>query len=160
MKAAEARKRCGARTRTGTTCKRWAVPGRGRCKLHGGDAVEAGPQHHLYKHGLFSRYWPEERRAVAGAVARGEIDSLAAAREVLSLAQQRMAIAMDAVEAGRVEPTAKEITAIQTELRLAARGLLEAEVAEPDEETENQKTISVVWNIADSAAKTSGPATK
>lgn len=34
--------RCGARTRAGTTCMRWPVAGRKRCRLHGG--CSAGPQ--------------------------------------------------------------------------------------------------------------------
>lgn len=33
---------CGAKTRAGTPCKRWALPGRNRCGLHGGKST--GPK--------------------------------------------------------------------------------------------------------------------
>lgn len=46
-------RRCGAKTRAGTPCKRWAAHGRTRCKLHGG-ASYRGIAHPNYQHGYYS----------------------------------------------------------------------------------------------------------
>lgn len=46
---------CGAKTRSGSPCKRPPVPGRKRCKLHGGNTPVAGPTHPTYKHGRYSK---------------------------------------------------------------------------------------------------------
>ena len=54
------RKRCGAKTRSGNTCKNWAMPN-GRCRMHGGKST--GPpkgNQNSKKHGFFSKYIPEE----------------------------------------------------------------------------------------------------
>lgn len=60
---------CGAKTRAGTLCKNYAMPN-GRCRMHGGKST--GPKDkkkqaksqqnnkNAEKHGLFSRYLPEE----------------------------------------------------------------------------------------------------
>src|SRR5690625_3669225 len=54
------RKRCGAKTRSGNTCKNWAMPN-GRCRMHGGKST--GPpkkNSNARTHGLFAKYLPEE----------------------------------------------------------------------------------------------------
>src|SRR5690625_3986080 len=54
------RKRCGAKTRSGNTCKNWAMPN-GRCRMHGGKST--GPpkgNQNSKKHGFFSKYIPQE----------------------------------------------------------------------------------------------------
>src|SRR5205085_9000373 len=62
------RKLCGARTRRGTACRRWACPN-GRCANHGGKS-RAWFAHSRYKHG-HSKYgierikWLEQRQAIA-----------------------------------------------------------------------------------------------
>jgi hypothetical protein len=56
--------RCGARTRSGTSCRSPAVKGRRRCRMHGGTAgsgARAGNQNAL-KHGRYSRELLEFRR--------------------------------------------------------------------------------------------------
>lgn len=42
QRSGPARKRCGARTRTGTPCNGKAIPGKLRCKFHGG--LSTGPR--------------------------------------------------------------------------------------------------------------------
>lgn len=58
--AVKNRKRCGAKTRNGGTCKNWAMPN-GRCRMHGGKSTGApkGNQNSK-KHGFFSKYIPKE----------------------------------------------------------------------------------------------------
>lgn len=67
---------CGAKTRSGDPCKRHAVPGSKRCKLHGGNSkgAEKGNRRAAKPGGLYSAYLtPEERRA-ADAMALGSVD--------------------------------------------------------------------------------------
>lgn len=52
---------CGAKTRTGGTCKRACVVGRNRCKLHGG-ATLRGAAHGNFKHGFYSKAMPSRLR--------------------------------------------------------------------------------------------------
>jgi hypothetical protein len=49
---------CGAKTRSGTPCKR-APRYNGRCNLHGGKSL-AWFAHPNFKHGLYSKYVPRE----------------------------------------------------------------------------------------------------
>lgn len=62
---------CGAKTRSGTPCKRpsgWGTnhPGKGKCKLHGGSST--GPKDksklnkniNAKKHGLYAKYFPKD----------------------------------------------------------------------------------------------------
>lgn len=49
---------CGAKTRSGGTCKRAALPN-GRCKFHGGASL-AGPAHPNWKGGRHSKYLPKD----------------------------------------------------------------------------------------------------
>jgi|SRR5690625_676142 len=56
--------RCGAKTRSGTSCKNYAMPN-GRCRLHGGKSTGAPPEKmkknsNARTHGLFAKYMPEE----------------------------------------------------------------------------------------------------
>ncbi len=44
---------CGAKTRGGGTCKKPPVPGKKRCRLHGG-ATPSGPDSANYKHGRYA----------------------------------------------------------------------------------------------------------
>src|SRR5690625_653287 len=58
------RKRCGAKTRSGKTCRNWAMPN-GRCRMHGGKSTGAPPEkikgkQNAIKHGLFAKYLPKE----------------------------------------------------------------------------------------------------
>lgn len=53
---------CGAKTRTGGSCRQPAMKN-GRCRLHGGKS-KSGKEHGRYKHGLRSRETIEKRREV------------------------------------------------------------------------------------------------
>src|SRR5690625_3346389 len=62
--AVKNRKRCGAKTRSGKSCKNWAMPN-GRCRMHGGKSTRAPPEKmkknsNARTHGLFAKYLPEE----------------------------------------------------------------------------------------------------
>lgn len=53
-----ARKRCNAKCRSGNLCRNFAVPGRDRCKRHGGKTPLAGPEHPKFKSGKTSKILP------------------------------------------------------------------------------------------------------
>src|SRR5690625_3554036 len=62
--AVKNRKRCGAKTRSGKSCKNWAMPN-GRCRMHGGKSTGAPPEKmkknsNARTHGLFAKYLPKE----------------------------------------------------------------------------------------------------
>ena len=61
-----ASRRCGARTRSGCTCRAPAVAGKTRCRMHGGAAGSGAPRanRNARKHGLFTRDAIAERRAI------------------------------------------------------------------------------------------------
>jgi len=56
--------RCGARTRSGLTCKAPAVKGKLRCRMHGGAEGSGAPKgnKNALKHGLYTREALDERR--------------------------------------------------------------------------------------------------
>jgi hypothetical protein len=49
---------CGRKTKSGQPCKRACVPGRPRCKLHGGNNA-VGPANGRWKGGRYSKYLPK-----------------------------------------------------------------------------------------------------
>jgi hypothetical protein len=58
--------RCGAKTRTGGSCRSPAVSGKKRCRMHGGAPGSGAPKNNrnALKHGLFTRDAIEERKQV------------------------------------------------------------------------------------------------
>ena len=56
--------RCGARTRAGTQCRRPAISGRNRCRLHGGLSPGAprGPENGNFRNGDWTAEAIEERK--------------------------------------------------------------------------------------------------
>ncbi|SHG14614.1 HGGxSTG domain-containing protein [Bradyrhizobium erythrophlei] len=58
--------RCGARTRSGGTCRSPAVHGRKRCRMHGGAPGSGAPKANrsARKHGLFTKDAIAERRRI------------------------------------------------------------------------------------------------
>lgn len=56
--------RCGAKTRTGTSCRSPAVKGKKRCRMHGGAEGSGAPKgnQNALKHGLYTREAISERR--------------------------------------------------------------------------------------------------
>jgi uncharacterized protein YjcR len=58
--------RCGAKTRSGGSCRSPAVSGRKRCRMHGGARGSGAPKanRNARKHGLFTRDAIAERRRI------------------------------------------------------------------------------------------------
>lgn len=58
--------RCGAKTRSGKTCRSPAVTGKKRCRMHGGAEGSGAPtgNQNAFKHGFYSKAAIEERRAM------------------------------------------------------------------------------------------------
>jgi hypothetical protein len=59
--------RCGARTRTGNSCRSPVVHGKRRCRMHGGaprSGALSGKRHGRYRHGAYTREWLELNKAL------------------------------------------------------------------------------------------------
>jgi hypothetical protein len=58
--------RCGAATRSGTTCRAPAVQGKARCRMHGGARRSGAPRgnQNARTHGAFTQDGIAERRAI------------------------------------------------------------------------------------------------
>jgi hypothetical protein len=59
-------RRCGAKTRSGGSCRSPAVRGKKRCRMHGGTQGSGAPaaNQNARKHGLFTRDAIAERRQI------------------------------------------------------------------------------------------------
>jgi hypothetical protein len=55
--------KCNAKTRSNTPCKRFPVPSRTRCRLHGGLSL-SGKKHWNYKHGKYTKLAREKVKTV------------------------------------------------------------------------------------------------
>ena len=55
--------RCGAKTRSGPSCRAPAVSGKGRCRMHGGAKGSGAPKENqnAFKHGTFTKAAFQER---------------------------------------------------------------------------------------------------
>lgn len=68
---------CGAKTRgSGEPCKRHAVPGSKRCKLHGGKSTGApkGNKHSAKPGSIYSKYLTDEENKALGQIELGRVD--------------------------------------------------------------------------------------
>lgn len=67
---------CGAKTRSGEPCKRHAVRGSKRCKLHGGAATKAnkGNRHAATPGSIYSQYLTDEENAILSSIELGKVD--------------------------------------------------------------------------------------
>ncbi|MBF0675578.1 HGGxSTG domain-containing protein [Pseudomonas sp.] len=67
---------CGAKTRSGEPCKRHAVPGSSRCKLHGGAATRAnkGNQHAAKPGSIYSKFLTDEENDTLASIELGRVD--------------------------------------------------------------------------------------
>ena len=67
---------CGAKTRSGEPCKRHAVPGSSRCKLHGGAASKANKANkHAAKPGsIYSQFLTEAENDMLSSIELGRVD--------------------------------------------------------------------------------------
>lgn len=82
---------CGAKTRSGDPCKRHAIPGGNRCKLHGGGASKANKKNtHAAKPGsIYSKFLTDEENDVLNVIQLGQVD------EELRLMRIRLRRALD-----------------------------------------------------------------
>jgi glucans biosynthesis protein len=63
--------RCGARTRSGATCKSAPVTGRRRCRMHGGAAgsgAPSGERNGNFRHGRYTKEVAATRRWIREAI--------------------------------------------------------------------------------------------
>ena len=66
---------CGAKTRSGEPCKRHAIPGSKRCKLHGGKSTGAPGNKNAARPGsIYSKYLTDEEQADFHAAEIGQVD--------------------------------------------------------------------------------------
>ncbi len=67
---------CGAKTRSGEPCKRHAVPGSSRCKLHGGAASKANKANkHAAKPGsIYSQFLTDAENDMLSRIELGRVD--------------------------------------------------------------------------------------
>ena len=84
---------CGAKTRGGEPCKRHAVPGSARCKLHGGAASKANKANkHAAKPGsIYSQFLTDEEADLLPSIELGSVDDelrLTRIRLMRALAQE------------------------------------------------------------------------
>lgn len=65
LERAHAAPRCGAKTRTNTSCKSPAMPN-GKCRMHGGanKGAPCGERNGNYRHGFYGREWQEVKRDI------------------------------------------------------------------------------------------------
>lgn len=84
---------CGAKTRSGEPCKRHAVPGSSRCKLHGGAASKANKANkHAAKPGsIYSQFLTAAENDMLASIELGRVDDelrLTRIRLMRALAQE------------------------------------------------------------------------
>ncbi len=66
---------CGAKTRSGEPCKRHAIPGSKRCKLHGGKSTGAPGNRNAAKPGsIYSKYLTDEENDALARIELGRVD--------------------------------------------------------------------------------------
>lgn len=67
---------CGAKTRSGEPCKRHAVPGSSRCKLHGGGAAKAnkGKRYAAKPGSIYSKFLTDEEQDLLPSIELGSVD--------------------------------------------------------------------------------------
>ncbi len=110
---------CGAKTRSGGTCKKAPCPGMNRCRNHGG-ASPVGPASKAYKHGRYSKLLPAELRKNYDAMRKDE--------NLLSLMDENalLAVRISEVVSGLQEKSGgevfREISQAWTDLKAATLG--------------------------------------
>lgn len=67
---------CGAKTRNGGTCKKNALIGKTRCKLHGGKSTGApkGNKNNLKAGGIYSQFLTDEEQIITAKMELGSLD--------------------------------------------------------------------------------------
>jgi uncharacterized protein YjcR len=69
-----ASERCGAKTRSGRSCKSPSVHGKKRCRMHGGAPGSGAPKgnQNALKHGLYTKAAIEERRQLRALIRQSQ----------------------------------------------------------------------------------------
>ena len=108
---------CGAKTRSGEPCKRHAVPGSSKCKLHGGAASKANKANkHAAKPGsIYSQFLTDEENDVLASIDLGRVDDelrLTRIRLMRALARENefgneLEIDSEKIEDGEMATTSK-----------------------------------------------------
>jgi hypothetical protein len=89
---------CGAKTRSGEPCKRHAVPGSSKCKLHGGGASKANKgNQHARKHGIYSDTLTADEQGLWDDIGIGTLDDDI---KIAKLQLRRALLAQAKAEAG------------------------------------------------------------
>lgn len=103
---------CGAKTRSGTPCRRAPMPN-GRCKLHGGASL-SGVAAPAYRHGRYSKDIPAR---LAGRYGEAQTDAdLLALRDDIALTDARLADVLTRVDRGETGALWKEAGWVLKEL--------------------------------------------
>lgn len=113
--------------------------------------MQPGPGHHSWKHGLFSRHWDDKKQHIYERLAAGELTDLEAAHEVHAVAWARFDAALE--QADIVDP--RTLTGIQSEYRMAVRGIVEARSQQVSAEETAPATVDVAIRVVDGSASTS-----
>lgn len=106
---------CGAKSRGGTPCKRHAVEGGKRCKLHGGKSTgprnQVGNANAAAPGALYSKYMTPEEQASAATLELGSVDEelrLTRIRLARALGQEQERADTLELESEKTEPVAFE----------------------------------------------------
>ncbi|MCB9150190.1 MAG: hypothetical protein H6641_15650 [Caldilineaceae bacterium] len=110
--------KCGAKTRTGETCKSWAVTGSKRCRMHGGKSPKgiASPQ---FKTGRYSKHVPT--RLAARYLEAEDDPELIELRADVALLDARIADLLARVDTGESGQAWADVGAAFEDLRQANR---------------------------------------
>lgn len=107
-----ATKQCGAKTRSGTPCKGFAMKN-GRCRMHGGRSTGAPGNRNAVKPGsLYSRYMTPEEQQIADAMKLGSLEDeirLTRIRLLRVLELERQADECDGDEDAQLEIAGKTV---------------------------------------------------
>lgn len=149
---------CGAKTRQGTPCRRYAVPGRTRCRLHGG-LTPVGMGSPNYKHGRFSKYLPQHLGDIAF---KAETDpDLLNLRSLIGVYEARLAHLFGLVGSGASAERFSEIKKTWGQFRMAqqmgnnptAKAKMIEAAYKMDELIEGIDHDYMLWRDIDVAAK-------
>jgi hypothetical protein len=114
------RKRCGAKTRSGTPCQRWAMPN-GRCNLHGGKSTGAPGNKNSLKHGIYGTALRDDEKAAWSRIdVDGIDDEIRIAKLQLKRALEEQRKIID--EAGDDVKVGFELSEIKTEAGNSIQG--------------------------------------
>lgn len=138
-------KRCGAKTRSGSTCQNWGMEN-GRCRLHGGKSIPPGADHHSFKHGMYSKALPQDR--LQALHARADDPDLISNRETLALIDWRIEELTEMLAQGGL-PDYNQLHGVWTRITTAqAQGDREAAGAamrELGQLIERGNTVALAW---------------